>query len=124
MNKRPAHLKKIKTIETSKLLAVYLFILLNVIIIYALVAMWRFADLAYLGVLITDVAAQVLVYTIYCLKAFNAKKQEEFIKFKREQLEKSTVNDILSAASENREGVQLRSAYIDVTDPIEDVSII
>ena len=32
-------------------------------------AMWHFADLSFLGVLITDVAGQVIVYMIYALKS-------------------------------------------------------
>lgn len=60
---------KIKLPSTSKLMAVYLFIILNVVLIYAMVAMWYFRDLSYLGVLITDVAAQVLTYFIYSKKA-------------------------------------------------------
>lgn len=46
-----------KQFETSKLIAIYLFVLLNGIVIFAMVAMWHFADLSYLGVLITDIAA-------------------------------------------------------------------
>ncbi len=34
-----------------------------------MIAMWHFRDLTYLGVLITDVAAQVLTYFIYTKKA-------------------------------------------------------
>ena len=71
--------------ETSKLIAIYLFILLNAVIIYAMIAMWQFADLTYLGVLISDIAAQVLIYAIYCLKAYHGKKQEELLKFNKEQ---------------------------------------
>jgi len=69
--------------ETSKLIALYLFVLLNAIVIYAMVAMWRFGDLSYLGVLITDIAAQILTYGIYCLKAYKGKKAEEELKFER-----------------------------------------
>lgn len=86
-------------IETNKLFAIYLFILLNAIVIYAMVAMWQFADLSYLGVMITDIAAQVLVFAIYCMKAYKAKKSEEEMKFKREQ-SKGNLSDILSAASD------------------------
>lgn len=60
---------KVKLPPTSKLMAVYLFVILNIVLIYAMVTMWRFGDLTYLGVLITDVAAQVLTYTIYSVKA-------------------------------------------------------
>lgn len=79
-------MKHLKRIETSKLLAIYLFGLLNAIVVFAMVAMWHFSDLSYLGVLITDVAAQVVVYAIYCLKAYNSKKQSERLKFDRERL--------------------------------------
>lgn len=60
---------KPKLPTTSKLMAAYLFVVLNAVLVYAMVAMWYFADLTYLGVLITDVAAQVLTYFIYAKKA-------------------------------------------------------
>ncbi len=74
-----------KKLETSKALAVYLVVLLNVIVIFAMAAMWHFADLTYLGVLISDIAAQVIVYAIYCVKAYKGKSAEENIKFEREK---------------------------------------
>lgn len=77
---------KTRKIETSKLFAGYLFTLMNAIIIYSMVAMWKFADFSYLGVLITDIAAQILVYAIYCLKAYKGKNAEEEMKFKRETM--------------------------------------
>lgn len=61
--------KKFKLPSTSKLMAVYLFILLNVIITYSMVAMWKFSDLSYLGILITDIAAQVITYVVYMAKS-------------------------------------------------------
>ena len=97
-------------IETSKLLAVYLFALLNAIVIYAMVAMWKFADLSYLGVLITDIAAQILIYGIYCLKAYKAKKSEEDLKFKRERC---SLGDVLQAGAESDIPVPLTNANID-----------
>lgn len=60
---------KIKLPSTSKLMATYLFIILNVVLTFAMIAMWHFSDLSYLGVLITDVAAQVLTYLIYARKS-------------------------------------------------------
>ena len=75
-----------KHLETNKLIAIYLFMLFNVIIIYALVAMWKLGDLSYLGILISDIAAQVLVYAIYCMKAYYGKKQEELMRFERDKL--------------------------------------
>lgn len=77
--------RRFSQIETSKLIAVYLFTLLNAIVIFSMVAMWTFADLSYLGVLITDIAAQIVVYAIYCAKAYKAKKSEEELKFEREK---------------------------------------
>ena len=91
-------------IETSKLIAIYLFGLLNAIIIYAMIAMWRFGDFSYLGVLISDIAAQVLIYAIYCMKAYHAKKQSERMKFDREKLQGS-LGEILDAGGECQETV-------------------
>lgn len=87
-----ADLRKLKVhpgrrkLETNKLIAFYLFIVFNVIIIYALVAMWKHGDFSYLGVLISDIAAQVLVYAIYCIKAYCGKKAEENLRFERDKL--------------------------------------
>lgn len=88
-----------RKLETSKLLAVYLFAVLNVIVVYAMAAMWHFKDLTYLGVLITDIAAQILIYGIYCLKAYKGKQSEEALKFEREKLT-GTLSDILNAGAE------------------------
>lgn len=104
-----------KRIETSKLLAIYLFVLFNAVMIYAMAAMWVLHDLTYLGVLITDIAAQVLIYAIYCLKAYCAKRQSENLKFRRERYiqeradntDTGTVDDILAAGSESVEPVVL-----------------
>lgn len=78
---------KKKMTETSKKIAIYLFILTNILLIYAMISMWVFRDLSYLGVLITDVAAQILAYLIYCTKAYFGKKQEEIMKFEWGRLE-------------------------------------
>lgn len=104
-----------KHIETSKLLAIYLFVLFNVVLIYAMVAMWVMHDLTYLGVLISDIVAQVLTYAIYCMKAYCAKRQSENLKFCRERYiqeqadntDDGTVDDILAAGSESEEPVVL-----------------
>lgn len=100
--------------ETHKVFAMYLFVLFNAILVYALVAMWVFADLQWLGVLITDIAAQVLVYGIYCLKAYNGKKQEEKIKLERE---KAGLSDILQAGAESTEPVNLNNGPLDTSYP-------
>lgn len=102
--------KKRVHIETSKLIAIYLFILLNAIVIYAMISMWKFADLTYLGVLITDIAAQILIYGIYCMKAYKGKKSEEEMKFKREKF--GTLNDVISAGAECKESVPLTNGDV------------
>lgn len=108
-----------KPFETSKLIAIYLFVLLNGIIIFAMVAMWHFADLTYLGVLITDIAAQVLIYAIYCLKAYHAKKQSEKMKFDREKLQGS-LGEILDAGGECRDCVPLTNGTVDTVNMPDD----
>lgn len=99
-------------LETSKLIAIYLFALLNAIVIYAMIAMWNFADLTYLGVLISDIAAQVIIYAIYCMKAYKAKKSEEDLKFEREKL-CGTLEDVLRAGAESREYVPTTTGTVD-----------
>lgn len=59
----------IKKPTTDKLIAIYLFIILNAILVYSMISMWNFADLSCLGVLITDIAGQVITYYIYAKKA-------------------------------------------------------
>lgn len=61
--------RNIKLPSTTKLIAVYLFLILNAVLIYSMYVMYNFRDLTYLGVLITDIAAQVLIYLIYTVKA-------------------------------------------------------
>lgn len=84
-----------KIFETSKVIMVYLLVLFNVILVYSMIAMWSFQDLSYLGVLISDIAAQVVAYAIYCLKAYHGKKQEEHLKFEREKLSLSEDDESL-----------------------------
>lgn len=84
----------VKRRETNKILAIYLFTILNVVIIFSMVSMWVFADLSYLGVLITDIAAQIILYATYCLKAYHGKKQEEEMKYKYESNALHTDDDI------------------------------
>lgn len=82
-----------KKIETNKLLAIYLFALMNAIVIYSMVAMWKLGDLSYLGALISDIAAQVVIYAIYCAKAFAGKRAEENMKFERDKWEAELHSD-------------------------------
>ena len=109
-----------KHIETSKLIAVYLFALLNAIVIYAMVSMWRFSDLSYLGVLITDIAAQILIYGIYCLKSYKGKKSEEDLKFEREKLSfgelfdvRGKKEDVTSVEDESADATDNNTDYTD-----------
>lgn len=60
---------KLKLPSTSKLMVVYLFILLNIIVVYSMIAMWKFEDLSYLSVLITDIAAQIVTFITYTIKS-------------------------------------------------------
>lgn len=85
-NKLRDMLRGSRHIETSKAIAIYLFILLNAIVVYSMVAMWRTGDLSALPVLISDLAAQVLVYAVYCAKAFKGKQSEEQMRFERDKL--------------------------------------
>lgn len=57
------------SISTTKLIAVYLFVLLNMVLGFAMYMMYRLSDLTYLGVLITDIVAQVITYLIYVVKS-------------------------------------------------------
>lgn len=111
--------KTANRIETSKLIAIYLFALLNAIVVYAMVAMWHFGDFSYLGVLISDIAAQVLIYAIYCMKAYHAKKQSEQMKFDREKL-RGNLGDILDAGGECQEYVPLTNGVVEVVTTPED----
>lgn len=73
-------------LTTTKLLSYYLFILFNGILLYALIAMWHFQDLTYLGVIISDIVAQIFVFGIYCLRAYLDTKSEEQIKLENKKL--------------------------------------
>lgn len=107
-------------IETSKIIALYLFSLLNAIVIYAMVAMWKFVDFSYLGVLISDIAAQVLIYAIYCMKAYKAKKSEEELKFKKEHYGGS-LGDILQSGAESNIDLPIGDiALYNTTSELED----
>lgn len=105
-------------IETNKLFAVYLFILLNAIVTYSMVAMWHFQDLSYLGVLISDIAAQVLIYGIYCMKAFKSKQSEEELKFRKEKFRGSLAN-ILQAGADSIQPVPVNGSVDSFDEPTE-----
>lgn len=74
-------------ITTTKLLSYYLFVICNIILIYAMVAMWHFADLTYLGVIITDIIGQIMIFGIYSLKSYKETHSEEAIRLERDKLE-------------------------------------
>lgn len=82
----------VKKTSTDKLIATYLFIILNVVLIYAMLAMWHFADLSYLGVLVTDIAGQVITYYIYAKKA-TAQNTKGGITYDLAMLEHGTENN-------------------------------
>lgn len=93
-------------IETSKLIAIYLFFLFNAIVIYAMISMWHFMDLSCLNLLISDIAGQVIIYAIYCLKAYKAKKSEEELKFEKEKYNSNfNICDDLYITDENKDSV-------------------
>lgn len=59
-----------KKLTTTKVVMVYMFVLMNIILAYAMLAMIYLQDLSALPVLITDIAAQVLVYAGYLCKSY------------------------------------------------------
>ena len=61
--------KKDKKHSTTKLIAVDLFVLLNIVLGFSMYMMYHLSDLTYLGVLITDIAAQVITFLIYVVKS-------------------------------------------------------
>lgn len=87
MRKLKKDLRKGVGLTTTKLLCFYIFIIFNVVLAYALIAMWHFADLSYLGVIISDILGQVLVYAIYSIRAYKDTKSEEDIRLERDKLE-------------------------------------
>lgn len=88
-------------LTTTKLLCYYIFIIFNVVLVYALVAMWHFADLSYLSVIISDIMGQVVLFVIYSIRAYKDTKSEENIKLERDKLTllgpnlSDKVNDLL-----------------------------
>lgn len=73
-------------LTTTKLLSFYLFAIFNIVLLYALVAMWHFGDLSYLGVVISDIIGQILVFGIYCIRAYLDTKSEENIKLEQQKI--------------------------------------
>lgn len=95
----------IKKPTTDKLIAIYLFIILNVILVYSMISMWNFADLSCLGVLITDIASQVITYYIYAKKA-TAQNTKGGITYDMAMLEHglSDVNNDVGASDSSVQG--------------------
>lgn len=95
----------IKKPTTDKLIAIYLFIILNVILVYSMISMWNFADLSCLGVLITDIAGQVITYYIYAKKAI-AQNTKGGITYDMAMLEHglSDVNNGVGASDSSAQG--------------------
>ena len=73
-------------LTTTKLLSFYLFAIFNIVLLYALIAMWHFEDLSYLGVIISDIIGQILVFGIYCIRAYLDTKSEENIKLEQQKI--------------------------------------
>ena len=98
-------LKDEKKPTTDKLIAIYLFIILNVILVYSMISMWNFADLSCLGVLITDIAGQVITYYIYAKKA-TAQNTKGGITYDMAMLEHglSDVNNDVGASDSSVQG--------------------
>ena len=95
----------IKKPTTDKLIAIYLFIILNVILVYSMISMWNFAHLSCLGVLITDIAGQVITYYIYAKKA-TAQNTKGGITYDMAMLEHglSDVNNDVGASDSSAQG--------------------
>ena len=95
----------IKKPTTDKLIAIYLFIILNVILVYSMISMWNFADLSCLGVLITDIAGQVITYYIYAKKA-TAQNTKGGITYDMAMLERglSDVNNDIGTSDSSAQG--------------------
>ena len=93
---------KIKLPSTSKLVVAYLFVVLNIVLFYAMYMMYHFAELTYLGVLITDVASQILVFLIYAVKSAKENSQNgityemAMLEHQQDDLEYQQENDIES----------------------------
>lgn len=79
--------KKRKLPSTSKLIVAYLFVVLNIVLAYSLIAMWHFGDLSFLGILITDIAAQIMVQFFYVFKA-RSENREGGLTYKLAVMEK------------------------------------
>lgn len=86
---------KIKLPSTSKLMVAYLFVILNIVLFYAMYMMYHFAELTYLGVLITDVASQILVFLIYAVKSAKENSQNG-ITYEMAMLEKKNELNLLN----------------------------
>lgn len=105
-------------LTTTKLLCYYIFIMFNVVLIYALVAMWHFADLSYLSVIISDIMGQVVLFVIYSIRAYKDTKSEENIKLERDKLKllgpklSDDINDLLDKV----ESIEEDSTEEDVTE--------
>ena len=86
---------KIKLPSTSKLMVAYLFVVLNIVLFYAMYMMYHFAELTYLGVLITDVASKILVFLIYAVQSAKENSQNG-ITYEMAMLEKKNELNLLN----------------------------
>lgn len=93
-NERNKYKHNIKLPSTSKLIAGYLFVVLNAVLVYAMIAMWHFMDLTCLGILVTDIAAQVLTFMVYAWKATKENTKNGLV---YEMAMKNSVEEICSS---------------------------
>lgn len=82
-----------KKIQTSKIFFILLFLSCFATQIFSMVAMWHFADLSSLSVLIGSTLTEGVGLMGYYLKAFMESKEEEKLKFEREKFYAESHND-------------------------------
>lgn len=82
-----------KKVQTSKIFFILLFLSCSSAQIFAMVAMWHFANLDSLSVLIGSTLTEGIGLMAYYLKAFMESKEEEKLKFEREKFYAETQID-------------------------------
>lgn len=91
-DKLDSYKKPRKKIPTTKWIVLYLFIIMNVVLAYAMYTMFIFRDLSALPILITDIAAQVLTFLIYASKSYMENKSEAEHELERDKLNSNNNN--------------------------------
>ncbi len=80
-------MKQRPSINTTKLLVVFLFANFTLVEIYSMVAMWHFGDLSALYTLIATVLAEPMTFAVYAAKAYKETKESERLRLERDKLE-------------------------------------